>query len=218
MELYIHSMSPPCWSVLLLGRQLDLKIKSKILNFETEEHLKEDFIKLNPEHTVPTLVDGDFVLSESRAILSYLMDAYAKENHPFYPRDAKTRALIQHRLNFDLGTLYSRFYAYCSPMWNKKVTSTEAQRDKLYDALGFLETYLGRNRYAAGDHLTIADISLVASVSAIDLCFVKLEKYPKVVAWYERCKKELQGYEDVVGSQFEGFRKFLTVPAESGSE
>ncbi|XP_053686818.1 glutathione S-transferase 1-like [Sabethes cyaneus] len=213
MELYIHPMSPPCWAVLLLGRQLDLKINQKVLDFGTEEHLKEDFVKINPEHTVPTLVDGEFILSESRAILSYLMDAYAEDNHALYPRAAKERAVIQHRLNFDLGTLYNRFYAYCSPMWNKKATSTEAQRDKLYEALGFLETYLGRSRYAAGDHLTIADVSLVASVSAIEICYVKLEKYPKVVAWYERCKKELTGYEDIVASQFEGFRKFIGDPA-----
>ncbi|XP_055546129.1 glutathione S-transferase 2-like [Wyeomyia smithii] len=194
MELYITPFSPPCWSVLLLGRQLNLKINTKSLDLDKEEHLKEDFIKINPEHTVPTLVDGDLILSESRAILSYLMDAYAKENHPLYPRAAKARALIQHRLNFDLGTLYSRFFVYCSPMWNDKATSTEAQRDRLCEALGFLETYLSRSRYAVGDHLTIADFSLVASVSAIDVCYVKLEKYPKVVAWYERCKKELLGY------------------------
>lgn len=33
------------------------------------------------------------------------------------------------------------------------------------EALGFLETFLGQNKYAAGDHLTIADVSLVASAS-----------------------------------------------------
>lgn len=33
------------------------------------------------------------------------------------------------------------------------------------EALDFLETFLGQNKYAAGDHLTIADISLVASAS-----------------------------------------------------
>ncbi|XP_053686799.1 glutathione S-transferase D7-like [Sabethes cyaneus] len=210
MELYIHPKSPPCWAVLLLGRQLNLKINQKVLELRTKEHLREDFIQINPEHTVPTLVDRDFILSESRAILSYLMDAYAGNNHPLYPRAAKERAVIQHRLNFDLGTLYTRFYASCSPMWNRGATSTEEQRDKLYEALGFLETYLGRSRYAAGDHLTIADVSLVSTVSAIELCRIKLERYPKLVAWYQRCKTELIGYADIVACQFEAVQSSLS--------
>lgn len=43
----------------------------------------------------------------SRAILAYLVSAYAKDD-TLYPHDARTRALVDQRVQFDLGTLYAR--------------------------------------------------------------------------------------------------------------
>lgn len=43
----------------------------------------------------------------SRAILSYLVAAYAKTDE-LYPTDIRVRALVDQRLHFDLGTLYQR--------------------------------------------------------------------------------------------------------------
>lgn len=40
------------------------------------------------------------------------------------------------------------------------------KRQALYEALGFLEEFLGMGKYAAGDELTIADIALVASIAS----------------------------------------------------
>lgn len=47
------------------------------------------------------------MLWESRAILTYLVAAYAKDD-TLYPRDVRMRALVDQRLQFDLGTLYAR--------------------------------------------------------------------------------------------------------------
>lgn len=68
--------------------------------------------QLNPQHTVPTLVDGDFSLWESRAISRYLISKYGKDNNSLYPSDPQTRAVVDQRLDFDLGTLYPRFGGY----------------------------------------------------------------------------------------------------------
>ena len=44
-------------------------------------------------------------------ILSYLVGAYAKDD-TLYPKDIRTRALVDQRLHFDLGTLYQRTTDY----------------------------------------------------------------------------------------------------------
>lgn len=60
---------------------------------------------------IPTLCDKDLVLWESRAIMTYLVSAYAKDD-TLYPKDIRVRALIDQRLHFDLGTLSQRVMDY----------------------------------------------------------------------------------------------------------
>ena len=59
-------------------------------------------LKLNPGHTVPTIVDGDLSLSESRAIMQYLCNRYAPESQ-LYPNQPKARASVDRWLNIDLS-------------------------------------------------------------------------------------------------------------------
>ncbi len=65
------------------------------------DHKKPEFLKLNPQHTIPVYKDGDFVLNESRAILAYL--ATVHDDDKLYPKDPKVRAKVDCRLYFDMG-------------------------------------------------------------------------------------------------------------------
>lgn len=73
---------------------------------------------------MPVLVDGDLIVTESRAMLQYLGSAYGKES--FYPKDPKARAMVDQRLFFEATTLYGAFEnAYV----RTKLVSTQIQRD-----------------------------------------------------------------------------------------
>lgn len=151
-------------------------------------------LQMNPQHTIPTLSDDGFALWESRTIIRYLAEKYGKTDS-LYGSDAKTRAIVNQRLDFDLGTLYARFADFYYPQLFAKAPADAEKKGKLESALGFLDTFLDGQAYAAGDNLTLADISLVATISTIEVVGFELTKYPNILTWYAKCKATIPGYE-----------------------
>ena len=93
--LYYGSGSPYAWRVQLALEHKALPYERKVLSFSAGDTRKPEFLALNPRHRVPVLVDGDFVLYESNAIVEYLDEAYPGRGAPLFPGDARTRALVR---------------------------------------------------------------------------------------------------------------------------
>lgn len=75
MTLILHGIleSPAVRATFLAIKALGLDVEMKNVNMAAGEHLKPDYLKLNPFHTVPTLVDGDFCIWDSHVINCYLV-------------------------------------------------------------------------------------------------------------------------------------------------
>lgn len=158
------------------------------MNLFTGEHRGDAFMKINPQHTVPTIDDNGFVMWESRAISAYLTDAKA-HGSPLYPTEAKARAIVDQRLYFDAGTLWPRIMAIAYPAFFAGATTIpDDKRKALVEAFEYLNTYLQGNNWVAGNHVTIADLAILASVSSVHRAGFSLAKYANVAAWYERTK------------------------------
>lgn len=111
IDLYYMSLSAPCRAVILTAKILGVELNLKTLNLMTGEQMKPEFIKINPQHTVPTLDDSGFILTESRAICAYLVNKYGKDDK-LYPKSPKERAVVDQRLYFDVGVFYLAFSDY----------------------------------------------------------------------------------------------------------
>ncbi|XP_004523111.1 glutathione S-transferase 1-1 [Ceratitis capitata] len=194
MDFYFHIVSAPCRSILMLAKALGIELNRKTLNLEVGEHLTPQFLKLNPQHTIPTLVDNGFSVWESRAILIYLAEKYGKDDS-LYPKCPQKRALINQRMFFDLN-LYSSFAEYYYPIARDKQPPVPENLTKLEGQLEFLNTFLEGQTYVANDSLSLADFTLLASVSSFAACDIDVGKFPNIVRWLEHCNKTIPGADE----------------------
>lgn len=95
ITLYYGSGSPYAWRAQLALEHKALPYELKVLSFAAGDTRKPEFVALNPRHRVPVLVDGDFVLYESSAIVEYLDEAYPGRGAPLFSGDARARALTR---------------------------------------------------------------------------------------------------------------------------
>ena len=93
-----------------------LVMAEKSINIEVIDvdpmHVPEDLIDLNPYHSVPTLIDRDLVLYDSRVIIEYLDERFP--HPPLMPVDPVTRAqfrLALFRIETDWYQLAEQFEA-----------------------------------------------------------------------------------------------------------
>ncbi|XLT47321.1 hypothetical protein HN873_039925 [Arachis hypogaea] len=109
-----------------------------------------EFLKLNPLALIPILVDGDFVLAESLAIIMYLDDKYPQ--YPLLPHDVPKRAL-----NFQVGP--HEKLPWAQSVIRKGFTGdTSLNTIKIYSALEkLLKDHAGR--YATGDEIFLCKIT-----------------------------------------------------------
>lgn len=176
---------------------MGVKLNRVIVNTHEQEHLKPEFLKINPQHTVPTLVDNGFSLWESRAIMVYLIEKYGKDD-TLFPKDPKEQALVNQRLYFDMGVLNLAFSEYYYPQFREKKAGDPEKFKKIEAAFDFLNTFLDGQTYVAGDHLTIADIAIITTVTTYVACEFKIKTYPNVAKWYETVQKQIPGFEENV--------------------
>jgi len=122
-----------------------------------------DYLAMNPNGTVPTLVDGDGPpLWESGAILRYLANAYAE--HPFWPSDLVERADVDRWAEWSKVSVQM---AFSKPIFWKVIRTVSEQRDatqissavKVFESkLQIAEQKLSKDQYLAGPSFTLADI------------------------------------------------------------
>jgi glutathione S-transferase len=93
MDLYHNNMSVCSQKVRLVIREKNLKPIEHHLNLRAGDQNTPEYLKLNPNGVVPTIVEGGQPIIESTVICEYLDDAYS--NSPLRPKDPKERALMR---------------------------------------------------------------------------------------------------------------------------
>ena len=192
MKLYMNAMSPNVRRVRLTVAALGLDLEEKKLDFAKGEHKNPEYVALNPNGAVPTLVDGDFVLTESRAIMQYL--ASKKPESGLLPHDEKARADVVRWQFWDASHFSPQLGAIAFEKLVKPMMGMgEPDQRKIDDALvGFrrfgavLNKRLDGKKFIVGDALTIADLTVASSLMYAKQTDVPLGEFANVQSWFSR--------------------------------
>jgi len=194
--LYYGSGSPYAWRAQFALEQKALPYELKILSFAAGDTRKPEFIALNPRHQVPVLVDGDFVLYESNAIVEYLDEAYPATGAPLFPGNLRTRALIR-RMVLEVDNYFSERaepvfeQAFFVKAEERNVDKIAAGRKAIAEEF-VMFTKAMREEFLAGP-LSAADFALYPLVAFARRCEMKLPDLgfetlatPEILAWMKR--------------------------------
>ncbi|TMW50315.1 hypothetical protein DOY81_004592 [Sarcophaga bullata] len=206
VKIYYDFISQPSRALWIGLKMSKTPFEDCPVALRKKEQLTEEFKKINRFQKVPALVDGDFHLSESVAMLRYLADKglFSAE---LYPKDLLNRARIDeflswHHLTLRAGCGYYFRRAWLMPL-NGLADKPTPEHDaklisKMEDQLELLEKiWLKETNFLAGQKLTAADLFGASEIEQTKLCKYEVsEKFPKTRDWLARVREESNPYYD----------------------
>lgn len=191
MVLHGFPMSPNTRRALVALEEAGEAYTLEIVDLMSGAQKSEAYRRLNPTGRVPALVDGDFVLWESNAILVYLA-----EKHPdrlFSGASPRERAEVA-RWTFmntsHLSPANARIFAHTVRLPEDKriprvVEESRAEVDRCLTALE-LHLNEAKTDWIAGPAFGVADLSIAPTLAFAPMLGIALDAYPSVSAWLAR--------------------------------
>lgn len=175
--------------------------------------------QINPQHTIPTLVDrsdgGDgFAVWESRTIQKYLVDKVSP-GHWLYPTDLKTRTNINRWLDFDLGSLYPAIAPVLYPVFLFGQPLDQSKVPTLKEKLKVVDDALQGKTFLVTETYTLADITILVNISTLEvLRDLDISEFSNIVKWKENLRNSLPYYQEVNQSGLDFIHEWI----KSGSK
>jgi glutathione S-transferase len=192
LKLYDHPLSGNSYKSRLALNQLGIEYERINVDIFKGEQNNAQFAALNPNKKIPVLVDEDFVMWESNALLFYIGKKYSPNS--IYPEDPKTHGLVAQWLFFgktaiDPNLAMARYLtSFVSPeMQNQQEIAKYRAHGNL--ALKILDDHLLEKEFLAGDY-SIADIGCYPYVHLAPEGGIDLSAYPEVESWCRRIESQ----------------------------
>jgi len=191
IKVYRHALSGHCHRVELMLSLLGLPATFIDVDLAAGEHKAPPFLDMNAFAQVPVLDDQGVILADSNAILVYLERRYGSSH--WLPDDPLLQAQVQRWLSVAAGPLAN------SAMKARLVTVFNAPFDPepliadAHELFAIVDAHLEHQPFLAGEHATLAEISLYSYIAHAPEGNVSLEPYRHIRAWLERVEA-LEGF------------------------
>lgn len=187
LKLYVWK-TPNGFKAPILLEELGLGYELIPIDISKGEQKTDEYIALNPNSKIPTLVDTDaegetLTVFESGAILEYLAERQGK----FLPKDVRGKYAVMEWLMFQMagvGPMIGQLAHFVRFAPEKVPYAIERYTNEVKRLLSVLDMQLGKETYLAGEY-SIADIATWPWIRALKaLEVVPLTDYANVTRWY----------------------------------
>ncbi len=192
MKLYHYPISPNSRKVIAVLHHLNLTCEYQTIDLSKREQMQPEFLALNPNHMIPTLVDGDFILWESNAIMQYLCTKVA---------DNELWPLGNHTLQADISRWLfwqsGHFGNACAILVFERLVKKAFNLGQLPDPKEIgrgedlfhrfakvLERHLKDREWLVGEGVTLADLSVGSFLDLTEMASYPIESYKEIKRWY----------------------------------
>lgn len=189
IKLYRNPLSGHCHRVELMLSLLGLPYENIDLDMANGAHKSPEYLKISPFGQVPAIDDNGYTMSDSNAIITYLVKRYSG-NDAWLPEDPAQAAEVQRWLSVAAGEI---MYGPCTVRLVKlfgmdlDYSTAEAITHKLFSVL---EKTLAERSFLAGNQITLADIAGYSYISHVPEGGVSLDPYPAIKAWLARIEAQ----------------------------
>ena len=187
IKLHYHPMSTFSRRARIALIEKNIPHELVLVDMVARKHREPAYLALNPYGRVPTLQEGDFLLYESTAILSYLESRHPQP--PLTPGDAQGRALVEMHMKLcDLqmarqtSTIIFPKRFLPKERWDEKAMAQA--KSEIEKHLAIVDTQLAGKPFLLGDLYTLAEICYTPLVQFLPL--MEIAPPPAVAAWVER--------------------------------
>jgi len=185
--LYHNPFSQHGRRVVSLLEAAGLPYRSQIIAMDKGEHRTPEYGAINPNHQVPTLIDGAVIIHESNAILRYLCLKHGLDG--WYPDDLAARAAVEQWLDWNQCRLGPAVVDIVlnTVFLGERGDQAAIRRgmEKLVVLADILDAGLDGNDYLAGPQPTIADLSVGSNIFHLGLADA-VPNRANIAAWFER--------------------------------
>ncbi len=194
LKIYGADLSSPANKVRFVANFLEIEYEYIRVSFKKGEHKKEEYLKIHPAGKIPAIDDDGFTLFESDAICKYLA---SQKQSSLYPLDIKQRAIVDQWVDF--STVHTGV-AMGKVLFNKvfaPIVGAPVDEQSMKDGYMFLSRFLpvlddalAKNKHLASDCLSLADMTLLATLDPLEVSGVEFNKYKNICQWRNSLKKE----------------------------
>jgi len=162
-----------------------------------------EYLRLNPNGLVPTVIDGDLVMWESNTICRYLCATRSGER--LYPRDPAARTHVERWMDWQLAVIGGPmgqllFGLVRSTPETRDAGAIEAARRRALTAWTIVDDAVKERTYLAGTELSLAEIVLGTQIYRWFAFPIERPELPYLRSWYDRMR------------QRPGFKEHIEIP------